>query len=63
MDSSSYRLSARHFAKRKYLGEGGFGKVWKCWKKDTKEFVAAKVLKQSGHASREVRLHRKLFLI
>lgn len=56
MDPSFYRLSSRHFAKRKYLGEGGFGKVWKCWRKDTKEFVAAKVLRHRGHASREVRL-------
>lgn len=56
MDSSSYRLSSRHFAKRKYLGEGGFGKVWECWKKDTEEFVAAKVLKHSRQASREVGL-------
>lgn len=56
MDSSSYRLSSGQFSKLKYLGEGGFGKVWKCWKKDTEEFVAAKVLKHSRHAKREVGL-------
>lgn len=54
MESSSYKLSSGQFAKRKYLGEGGFGTVWKCWKRDTKEFVAVKVLKHNHNAIKEV---------
>ncbi|KAL7371170.1 hypothetical protein ABVT39_020898 [Epinephelus coioides] len=43
----------------KVLGEGGFGTVLKCWKKDTKETVAVKIPKSSECLKREIAMLKK----
>ncbi|XP_028458325.1 homeodomain-interacting protein kinase 1-like isoform X2 [Perca flavescens] len=42
------------------LGEGGFGKVVKCWNKDTKQTVAVKIPKFSYYDSKEVSILKTL---
>ncbi|XP_039636167.1 homeodomain-interacting protein kinase 3-like isoform X2 [Perca fluviatilis] len=42
------------------LGEGGFGKVVKCWNKDTKQTVAVKIPKFSDYDSKEVSILKTL---
>ncbi|KAL7384837.1 hypothetical protein ABVT39_009822 [Epinephelus coioides] len=43
----------------KFLGEGSFGTVLKCWKKDAKETVAVKIPKSSECLNREIAMLKK----
>lgn len=55
MTHTDYKLNPEHFKILRVMGEGTFGEVRKCLKKDTKEIVAAKIPKDVASAKNEVR--------
>ncbi|XP_035508669.1 homeodomain-interacting protein kinase 1-like [Morone saxatilis] len=57
-DNHSYPLPSEYKFLR-VLGEGGFGEVLKCWKKDTKQNVALKIPKFLQNSQKEVFMLKK----
>lgn len=55
MTHTDYKLNPEQFKILRVMGEGTFGEVRKCLKKDTKEIVAAKIPKNIASAKNEVR--------
>lgn len=55
MTHTDYKLNPDQFKILRVVGEGTFGEVRKCLKRDTKEIMAAKLPKNIASAKNEVR--------
>lgn len=55
MTHTDYKLNPEQFKILRVVGEGTFGEVRKCLKRDTKEIMAAKLPKNLASAKNEVR--------
>lgn len=55
MTHADYKLNPDQFKILRVVGEGTFGEVRKCLKRDTKEIMAAKLPKNIASAKNEVR--------